>query len=344
MIDYDKYQDEYDKLLNESVLINSLKEVVIGPFTKLPSQILLEIDEDLYRIGLIEYVEQKKEDYKETVYQYFPAPIAYFYHRAERDYDNDNHRIQLLRTTWESLIYILYCITLGEVNFKKLSLGNIKIFRDKKIVKDHLTSDRLGLKIEIMQKIVEYDKENNNALLISSYLKPEIFEEIKKLNRERNSFSHRAALSDTDAREIFHELYPIVTDLLFELNFLENVRMLNYANVLGDIHNNRFKKFEGHSLQGQNYVKPFSDSELSKVTPILNNQIISLEFGHMIFNISPYIHFCLEAGHFKLCYFKRIDNNTKNYIFEIIGGAGGEIHVNPNSIPDCINVSLEGLL
>jgi hypothetical protein len=344
MIDYDKYQDEYDNLLNESVLINSSKEVIIGPFTKLPSQILLEIDEDLYRIGLKEYVEQKKEDYKEMVYQYFPAPIAYFYRLAELDYDNDNHRIQLLRSTWESLIYILYGIVLGEVNLKKFSLKNVKLNNNKKINKYDLISDKLWIKLEIMQRIIEYDKDNNKELMISSFIKPEILEKIKKLNRERNSFSHLAALSEPEAKERFEELYPIVTDLLFELDFLEHAGMLKYADSLDDIYKNRFKKFEGHSLQGRNYDKDFSDSEFSKVTPVLNKKIMLFELDHIIFNISPYIHFYLEGGHFKLCYFKKIDRTSRNYIFEVIGGAERDVEVDPNSIPDCINVSLEGLL
>jgi hypothetical protein len=344
MIDYDKYQDEYDNLLNESVLINSSKEVIIGPFTKLPSQILLEMDEDLYRTGLIEYVEQKKEDYKEMVYQYFPAPIAYFYHLTERDYDNYNHRIHLLRSTWESLIYILYGIILGEVNLKKLSLKNVRIFGNKAVSRDDLISDKLGLKIEIMQKIIEYDKDNTNGLLISSYVKPDIFEEIKKLNQGRNSFSHIAALSEAEAEKRYQELYPIFADLLFELDFLAGVGILRYANDLGDIHNNRFKKFAGHSLQGRNYDKIFPDRELLKVTSLLNNKIILLELDNTIFNVSPYIHFCLDGGHFKLCYFKRMDRTTRNYIFEIVGGTEREVQVNPNSIPDSINVSLGGLL
>ncbi|MGD0951385.1 MAG: hypothetical protein ABR985_03170 [Methanotrichaceae archaeon] len=340
MTDYDKYQEEFNLYLDEG------GELRIGNnFSMYPSQILLGMDETAYYEQLIEYVNHKKEDFSQIVYQNFPAPIAYFYQQTERGYDNSNHRIQLLRSTWESLIYILYGIVLGDVNFKKFSLNNIRIFSDKQpIRRKHLTDYKLGVKIEIMQKIIEFDKDNEAGLLISSYINSDIFDVIKKLNDQRNDVSHLAALSEQEAEDRFKELYPIVTDLLFELSFLENVRILKYVNNLGDIHKNRFKKFEGHSLQGQNYDKEFTDSELTKVISILNDQIILLELDTNIFNISPYIHFYFEGCLIKLCYFKKIDLISGNYIFEIIGGAEREIQINPNSITYCVNVSLEGLL
>jgi len=341
LIDYQKYRDEFDSSTDET------GEITIGSnFSILPSQILFEMDETAYQEQLIEYVNQKREDYHKVVYDSFPAPIAYFYHQTGRAYDNEQQRLNLLRSTWESLIYVLYGLVLGEVNFKKFSLSNIKIFNNEKIKQDHrgIMGDKLGWKVEAMQKIIECDRQNGNKLNISAYTNIDTFEVIKELTQERNSFSHIAALSEQEAKDRFKKLCPIVSDLLFELDFLENVSLLRYISNEGDIHKIRFDKFEGHSLQRQNYVKVFSESGLSLLTPILNNQTILLEFNNTIFNISPFIHFHFEGSHLKLCYFKKIDRSTGDYVFEIIAGTEREIRLNHLDSPNCINISLGCLL
>lgn len=346
MIDYQKYREEFDASLDEgSVIKFEDREIKIGRnFSMPPSQILFEIDETAYNEQLLGYVDQKKEDYPQVVYDSFPAPIAYFYHQTEKAYDNEQHRLHLLRSTWEALIYVLYGLVLGEVNAKGFLLNNVRIFDGQKIKQDHrgIMSDKLGWKVEAMEKIIEYDQQNRNELNISSYINIDIFELIKELNQERNSFSHIAALSEHEAEERYNELSPKVLGLLFELDFLENVSLLRYVNNLGDIHNIRFNKFRGHSLQKQNYDITLSDSDLSLCTSILNNRCILIEFGG-VFNISPFIHFYLEGSHIKLCYFKKIDSQG-NYVFELIGGTNREVVINPTSIPNCVNVSLGALL
>ena len=330
MIGYQKYRDEFDSFLDEEGEYN------IGlNFSRFPSQILYEMDETAYYEQLTEYVNQKRDDYPQVVYQSFPAPIAYFFHQTEHGYENENHRLHLLRSTWESLIYVLYALVLGEVNSKRFSLNDVRIFNNQRIRPDHrgLMSDRLGLKLEAIQKIIEYDQQHNRDLVVSSYTTINLFEQIKELNQERNSFSHISALSPKDAKFRFNELYPTVIDIIFELDFLENVSLLRYVGNLGDIHKIRFIKFDGHSLQRLNHEKKFLATELSKITPILNDKIMLLEFNSMIFNISPFIHFHFEGDHLKLCYFKRINNNSGNYLFEIIGGVNREVEINLSGYP-----------
>lgn len=341
MIDNQKYRGEFDSFLDEDGEYN------IGlNFSRFPSQILYEMDETAYYEQLTEYVNQKRDDYPQVVYQSFPAPIAYFFYQTEHGYENENHRLHLLRSTWESLIYIFYALVLGEVNLKRFLLNNVRIFDNQRIRRDHngLMSNRLGWKLEAMQKIIEYDQQQNKNLVISSHTTTDTLETIKELNQERNSFSHIAALSPQEAQHRFDELYPKVTDLLFELDFLENVSLLRFSSNLGDIHKIRFTKFDGHSLQGQNYDKTFLDSELIQITPILNDKIMLLKFDSIIFNVSPFIHFHFEGAHLKLCYFKRIDNSSGNYLFEIIGGVDREVGINYSDLSNCINISLGGLL
>jgi hypothetical protein len=348
LINYQKYKDEFEAFLDQEgdVIIRN-GEIIIGSnFSMPPSQILLEVDETAYNEQLTEYVNLKKSEYSQIVYQTFPAPISYFYQQAEKSYDNEQHRLHLLRSTWESLIYILCGLIFGEVNFKRFSLVNVRIFDNKRIKADKhgLMSDRLGWKLEAMQKIIEYDQCQNRELLVSTYITPDIFDIIKDLNKERNSFSHIAALSEQEAKTRYEELHPIVSDLLFEMDFLEKVSLLRYIGSMGDIHKIKFNKFDGHSLQRQNYNRTFTVSELPTFSPIFNDQIILLEFEALIYNISPFIHFHFEGSHLKLCYFKKLDDDTGDYLFEIIGGTGRELSINLTGNPNCINNSLESLI
>lgn len=91
MINYQKYREEFESFLDEN------GDIRIGNnFSRPPSQILFEMDEIAYNEQLTDYVNRKKEDHPQVVYDSFPAPIAYFYHKTERAFDNDQHRLNLL--------------------------------------------------------------------------------------------------------------------------------------------------------------------------------------------------------------------------------------------------------
>ena len=340
-MDYEKYREEFESSLDENGEIN------IGQnFSALPSQILYEMDQLAYEEQLAEFSDQKKAEFNQLVYQNFPAPIAYFYRQTEHGYDDDNHRLQLVRSTWESAIYVLYALVLGELNYRRFSLADIRIFDNTKIknTRSGLLSDRLGYKIEAMQKIIEFDRVNNNDLLVSTYLSNDIFEVLKELNHERNSFSHIAALSRPEARERFLELYPKVSDLLYELAFLERVYLLRFFNAEGGMNKLRFNKYSDHSLQKQNYNRTLSNEELSSFTPILSDSFILIELDGEIFNVSPFIHFQIEGQDIKLAYYKKIDtDNPDEYVFELIGATDREIRIPKDSLSNCIDQTLDAL-
>jgi len=341
MINYHKYRDEFDESLDED------GEYSIGKnFSRLPSQILFEMDEIAYNEQLTEYVDLKKAEYKETVYQDFPAPIAYFLYQSEHSYDNEIHRLHLLRSVWESVIYILYALMLGEVNSKNFSLANFRVFTNQRIKADNggLLGDKLGYKTEIMRRIIEYDQQNNSQLYLSSVIDINIFDLLEDLNQERNSFSHIAALPAQEAQDRFNDLNPRVLDLLFELDFLEEVSLLRFVSNLGAATNVRFHRYNGRSLQRQIYNKIFTPAEITPVLPILNDQFILFELNGTIFNSSPFIHFTTEVPDIKLCYFKSINRTTGAFIFEQIGGANREFPIQGTSLNGCIHTNLGNLI
>jgi hypothetical protein len=132
--------------------------------------------------------------------------------------------------------------------------------------------------------------------------------------------------------------------LLFELDIFENVNILRYINHLGVVTNVRFNKFNGHSLQGQNYDKKYANPEFTNLLPILNNHYILFELGNLIFNASPFIHFSFEGPHLKLCYFKKIVRDNENFLFEQIGGTDRDIVIPAANLDGCLNNTLHRLL
>ena len=341
MINYHKYRDEFNESLDED------GEISIGQnFSRFPSQILFEMDEVAYNEQLTEYVNLRKTDYKETVYQNFPAPIAYFLFQTEHSYDNDNQRLHLLRSTWESIIYILYALVLGEVNSKNFLLSKILIFTNQRIRMDQsgILNDRLGYKIELMRRIIEYDQQNFNLLFLSSVINIDIFDDLEELNQERNSISHTSSLSPKEAQDLFDILFPIVNELLFELDFLERISVLRFVNNLGSTTSVRFNRFNGHSMQKQNYDKNFTALDIPPLVPILNNQYILFEINDTIINGSPFIHFTHEGSHLRLCYLKQVDKSSGDFIFEKIAGTSREIIIPALNLINCIHTSLNTLV
>ena len=322
MLNLDKYKDSFNSSLDED------GEYMIGEnFARFPSDILGTMDETAYQEQLEDFVNRKKADYNNIVYQSFPAPIAYYFYQTEFGYENEHQRLHFLRDTWESITYILFALILGEINKKNFNLSTIRIFNNQSIRIDHnnLMSDRLGYKLEFIYKVLEYDKNNGSLLKLSSKFELDTIVAMQELNNDRNSFSHTTALSPNEASNLFEELYPKVLDLLFELDFLENVSILKYVNNNGSAMRIKYSKFDGHSLQKYNYTKEYEPSDLTHLMPILNNSNILIEFDEEIFNVTPFIYFHNEGAHLKLCFYKQTDRLNSNYKFELIGGAIREV-------------------
>ncbi len=334
----EKYKEEFNDYLDEQ------GDIVIGSFSMAPSVVLETMDEDSYREQILEFIQDKKLNYSDTIYSNFPAPIAFFFERTINSAENENHQLQLLRSTWESVIYILFATVLGEIHKKDFNLNPVRIFSNQSIRNDHngTLSDKLGWKLEFIQKLLEYDQENDSVLRISGYLTTEHIDTLKELNQERNSYSHIAALNPSQARERFNFLLPKVQDLLFELDFLENVSIIRYKNSSGGIGNLRFNRFDGHSLREVNYNKTLSPEELTALNDILHSDNMLMEFDDEIFCITPFIHFIKEGVAEKLviCYFKKVNRTTSLWLYEPIAGSETEVEIDPSVFRYNINERL----
>ena len=331
----EKYKEEFNNSLDEN------GDIEIGSFSMPPSVILETMDEESYKEQLLEFIADKKLNYKETIYSSFPAPIAYFFERTKNSYENENHQLQLLRSTWESVIFILYATVLGEVHKTGFDLRQLRLFTNQRITNNHrgTLSDKLGWKMEFIQKVLDYDRNDGNNLKSSSLIEDRHIELLKELNHERNSFSHIAALNPHQAKERYDLLLPKVYDLLFDLSFLENVSIIRYKQNNGAITNIRFNRFDGHSLREVNYDIEFTTEEIGSLSNIFDSGNMLMEFDGDIFCVSPFIHFIQEGGAQKLviCYYKKVNQDTGLWIYEPVAGAETEVELDPASFNYNIN-------
>ena len=335
---FEKYRDEFNDYLDQN------GDIEIGTFSMPPSVILETMDEEAYKEQLLDFIQEKKVSHQDTVYTYFPAPIAYFYERTINSSENEHHQFQLLRSTWESVIYILFATVIGEVHKKRFDLSSVRLFNGQSIKNDYRGTlcDKLGWKMEFIQKVLEYDRENSNALKCTDFIEDQSIELLKELNHERNSYSHTAALSASEVNDRFNQILPKVEDLLFDLDFLENVSILRFKKNINRINNIRFNKFDGHSLREVNYEKEFALAELSTLGDILDSENMLMEFDGDIFCVSPFIHFIMEGTSQKIviCYYKKINRTSGLWIYEPIAGSETEIELDSASFKYNINDSL----
>ena len=317
--------------------------LVIGNFSAFPSEIL-EGDEVAYDEQFAEFIEQKKIEHQEIILASYPAPIAYYFERVLNNYDNANHRLQLLRSVWESLIYILYAAALSEIAHRRFNLSNIRVFGNQRIKNNNAgtLSDRLGYKMEFMLAVLGSDRTTNNELVFSEFITETIIHNLQELNRERNGIQHIAALEESQATNRFEELYPLVYDLLFDCHFLERLSLVVYKGSVDSPTNLKFKRFDGHSLMERNHNVSISTEKLVEIAPILNMDSLIFEFDDDYFCASPFICFIKEgqAERLKICYFKKTNNSTNTWTYEIVAGDAPETEIDPLSITYNINDNL----
>lgn len=331
----EKYKEEFNQYLDEN------GDIVIGTFSMAPSVILEAMDDESYKEQLIEFAEEKIKSQKENVITYFPAPIAHFYERTINSAENEHHQFQLLRSTWESIIYILFAVLLGEIHKRNFGLSTIRLFNNQSIRNNHngTLSDRLGWKMEFISKVIEYDNDNNETLKMSNHITEDHINILKELNDNRNSYSHIAALSPNQVKERFDLILPKLENLLFDLSFLETVSIIRFRQSTTSPNKIKFNRFDGFSLREVNYEKDFSMEEFSQLMNILDANNVLMEFDNEFFCVSPFLHFYNEnnSQRVKICYFKKVNRDTNLWTFELIADNQEEVEIDPATFTYNIN-------
>jgi len=321
-------------------------QIQIAGFSEPASFVLREMDEDAYRLAYEDYIEEQKSNFPDIIYNQFPAPIAYYFEQAENGYENSIQRLHLLRSSWEAAIFTLYALVIGEIKYQNINISSVRIFNNQRIRcnRSGILSDRLGYKLEVIEKILEHDNNQLGSQLVSSDIIPmETIDVLRSLNHERNSFSHIAALIESQAEERYEELFPIVFDLLFELKRLQNISFLQFNSTRSSVKHIRFLKFDGHTLKRHNYEKQLDDDVFNRVNSFLIKDQMIVESGDDMFSLSPFAHVIDDNGQPVLCFFKQKVRDQDKFKFEKVGIPVEEFELDASIFESHIT-SLEALL
>lgn len=299
-------------------------EVIIGDFCCPASIVLFEMDEIEYVNLYNQYLSEQKESLLERVTSVFPTPIAFYYDRALHGYDNNNQRLQILRSTWEATIFFLYALVIGEVINSSLSINQIKIkaFNNQiiKCNKNGLLSDKLGYKLEVIKEIIDFNLQENCGLMVGDLIPYSVIDYLDELNDSRNSISHISALSENQSEKFFEKLHPKIKNIFFELRKLEQLSLLRYKSSKSPITSIVFSKFKGCSLVGRNYEKNMDQSFITKNSENLRNEYLFCEFEEhdQIICLSPFACIIPLNGKHHIAWYKKLDSENDMYYFEIL--------------------------
>lgn len=315
-------------------------KVEIGEYSETPSVVLFEMDQQAYVNQLDDWIEQQTEEFPEIVVTEFPAPIAHYFHQTQHGYDDANHRLQLLRTTWESVIFTLYSLAVGEVLYRSVNLSGLQV-GNRSLSYNRMMSDRLADKLGFVEVVINNDADVGQ-LVMSDIVSDEVIEGLRQLNRERNSFQHIAALNGSQAEERYEELLPGVKTLLYGLRELRNVSFIQYRRSEPTPRDLNCRKFDGHTLGRMNYSLCLTDEQFANIGASLTVNRLYAELREDIFCVSPFAHVVDENHQTYLCFYKK-KNNATSFQFERIGEPAGEFELDGGQFQD-VRDAIEGAL
>lgn len=289
-------------------------EVEINGEKFLPSEILFNLKKEAYRIALTDFLDQQAEDFKQSVYDNYPTPIAYYFRQTHLGYMDNNNRLHLLRSTWEAIIFVLYAIIVGEARKKNFPL-RVAGIREADLY--HFSVDR---KLNTIEKILVFNRDNFLDLKCGNCFDIADITKIKELNYERNGFQHAAALSEEQAGTLFEELLPEVIEALKSISKIQDIEIFHFINTDGNPLALKCETFIGQSPNRTLKTYTVTGAQLGFVGAELNNQTVLAKIDDDIFAITPFIHFKSDDdGHLtNLCYLHQVNpDNAAEFKFEI---------------------------
>lgn len=306
--------------------LDTRHEEVKGPLSVFgtsvrPSEVLFRLVRDTYEAAYADYLSDKLDELRESVFADYPAPIAYHFYRFENGYEDETQRLHFLRSTWEALINVTHALVVCEARFRSLDLQT----SEAKL--GNLLSDRLSQRLQNVQHILSFAADNDLELAVRHIVPEEAIKTMARLNQTRNAFSHSEAVSVEQARQYVAECYDEVLGVLESLSGLKAVSFIRYMSQEGL--NIRYEAFDGHAMtrtikSSSITQQQFGESHTYFADPQI---LVQHEVQHegAIFGLKPFFHFQSAAsGHeTRLCCLKKChgDHPDRMLSFEILGEA-----------------------
>jgi len=292
--------------------LNDNFPVEIEEFEFKSSEVLYDLKYDLY----IEALERYNKDPQfviRRIIDNFPTPIAYYIDQAENNYQNDHHRLDLLKSCWEAIIFFVYGLVVAEarhksIPFKMLGLTKYETFR----------SDKVHDKLTIVENILDYVTKNGFHFESATIITIPTLTEIRRLNQERNGFEHASARTAIQQKKLYTDLFPIVSKVLNELIAFEKIKLFRYHDASLPLFP-RCEIFNGSSLGGKKDTIILKKDNYIDIMDDFDNTTVYVQINDVAFSVSPFIHFYQEDHETNalICFFKKKLAGGK-YKFEVV--------------------------
>jgi len=265
--------------------------------------------------GYVDALERYNQDPQIVLWRIienFPTPIAYYIDQAENNYQNEHHRLDLLKSCWEAIIFFIYGLVVAEARHRNIPLKTIGLTSWQTF-----KSDRVHDKLNIVENILDYTNKNGIPFECASIIPIATLADVRKLNQERNGFEHAAAKTAMQQRELYKELFPLVRNVLNQLMGLEKVRLFRYHEAAQPLFP-RCEIFNGSSLGGKKDIVTLHRDNYMEILDDFDNTTVFAQINNTAFCLAPFIHFFQEVHETNalICFFKK--HNGGKYKFEVV--------------------------
>lgn len=305
-----RYEDVKYQRFNES--LDEEGDVFIANIPFQRSRILFDMAQETYKDAYSEFLEKEFEDLKQSVFDYYPSCIAYNFRLSEKGEGSFDpvRKLLHLKDTWESIVFVLYALVMGEVRYKQANLQAAQIFVSNdpggnpvyvSFNTDRLLSDALKQKIQNLKAIVGFAQTNSLGFKCEE-IDLSLMDDLLALQSIRNDISHHAAPTREQAEDELMQVIPLFREMLTKTRFLENCKILRFESYAAEC---LCEVFNGHSLNRE-YDNRFPPTNLAYVLGLGQDQLFVL-WDSECFSLSPFLHFDKDAtGHESyLCFYKR---------------------------------------
>jgi hypothetical protein len=288
-------------------------QVVIEEYEYPSCEVLYNTKYEDYVAALSRYDADPKIELS-RIEEKFPSPIAYYFYQANNNYQNDHHRLDLLKSCWESIVFFLFGLVVAEARHKRLPIKDIGIAWKT------IWSDRLFDKLTIIENIIDYTTKNGIPFECARLIPISTLADIKILNQERNGFAHAAAKTAAQQQELYETLSPLLEDVLKQLIGLENVILLRYYSSETPLIP-RCEIYNGSSIEGRKEGIILRKENYIEILDHWNASTIFAKIDDAVFCLSPFIHFAQEPHETNavLCFYKK--KQSGKYLFEVVSKA-----------------------
>jgi hypothetical protein len=278
------------------------------------SEVLYNTNYEDYVEALNRYIADPRIELS-RIEEKFPLPIAYYFYQANNNYQNDHHRLDLLKSCWESIVFLLFGLVVAEARHKKLPIKEIGIAWKT------FWSDKLFDKLTIIENIIDFTSKNGISFECSTIVPVATLTIIKTLNQERNGFAHSAARTALQQQQLYQTLCPLLENVLKQLIGLENVTILRYYSSETPLIP-RCEIFNGNSIEGRKEGVILKRESYIEILDHWNANAIFARINNQVFCLSPFIHFVQEPHETNavLCFYKKKRPGGK-YLFEVVSKA-----------------------